>query len=299
MAYNEYWETDEFEDLVARGLIGLYETKIKRTKKCPKAVRFDDEILNKMRRVGCYFAPGDRLAHFKFEENGDSSATQEIDIINDGLPDNALVSLHPKNFDNVDKDIFLISFFLEKLNSIPRPFASDIGGKAYRLMQISFTDKKTEGHGTIVTVDKFGKLQSCYISENNGVDAIGRPIKVKLKPFAPGKSEGCTDYHSVWSSFCFQISQDRRYLWNVQAQEGIAKSTFGVYPEQIKSLFYARDLPQTDTGRKRPILHWVNAHQRRMKIGTEVDVEKYLRGTHEFVMNGTKFKITNPLKQKL
>lgn len=38
--YSGYWETDEFEDLVARSLIGLYETKIKKSKKCPKIVRF-------------------------------------------------------------------------------------------------------------------------------------------------------------------------------------------------------------------------------------------------------------------
>ncbi len=40
-----------------------------------------------------------------------------------------------------------------------------------------------------------------------------------------------------------------------------------------------------------------SAHQKRMKSGTDVDIDKYLRGTHEFVYNNTKFEITNPTKK--
>jgi len=56
-------------------------------------------------------------------------------------------------------------------------------------------------------------------------------------------------------------------------------------------------LPLTVTGRKKPILHWVRAHQRRIKEGVDIDINKHLRGCCEFVMNDTKFCITLPHKQ--
>jgi hypothetical protein len=104
------------------------------------------------------------------------------------------------------------------------------------------------------------------------------------------------DFTTTSASSVIQFWQDRRYLWNVTAKEGIAKATFSVYPEQVKSLFYARDMPMTETGRKRPILHWVAAHNRRLKNGIDVDIDKHLRGINEFVYQGTKFVISRPLK---
>jgi hypothetical protein len=103
----------------------------------------------------------------------------------------------------------------------------------------------------------------------------------------------------VWASCVLGLGSDKKHLWNVTANEGFAKATFGVYPEQIKSLFYSRELPMTETGRKRPILHWVRSHRRRIKEGIEVDIEKHLKGINEFVYNGTKFIITRPLKLKV
>jgi hypothetical protein len=92
------------------------------------------------------------------------------------------------------------------------------------------------------------------------------------------------------------LFNDKRFLWNVVASEGRAKVTFGVYEEQIKSLFYARDLPLTATGRKRPILHWVAAHRRRIKSGVDIDITKHLRGCSGFDMLGTRFDIINPVR---
>jgi hypothetical protein len=87
---------------------------------------------------------------------------------------------------------------------------------------------------------------------------------------------------------------DRVNMFNVMAEEGEAKALFGIYESQIKSLFYARKLPMTITGRKKPILHWVKAHQRRIREGIEIDIKKYLRGESDFVMNGTRFHIVSP-----
>ena len=50
----------------------------------------------------------------------------------------------------------------------------------------------------------------------------------------------------------------------------------------------------TATGRKRPVLHLVEAHKRRMQNGTEIDVTSFLRGSMEVEMNGTLFKVHAP-----
>ena len=61
--------------------------------------------------------------------------------------------------------------------------------------------------------------------------------------------------------------------------------------EQIKSLLYARSLPVTATGRKRPILHLVAAHRRRIKEGVDIDIGEFLRGVKKVEMGGTVFTV--------
>lgn len=292
--YDKYWESEEFEDLVTRSIIGLNENNVKRLKKAPKPLRFNEDVFSSYKKIGCYFPPGDRVIRFVDDEKtGRASWTQEIDIINDGLPDRATYTHLPGDDAS---DCYLHTFYLERIPSLPRLFGSDIKGKYYRIMQMFFENKCVSGCGSIIVVDKEGNVQSCYMEGVHTDSITGRSQLIKNRPVNDNPLSRSVDYYCVWASVTIQTYQDRRFLWNVQAQDGVAKSTFGVYPEQIQSLFYARDLPETGTGRKRPILHWVNSHQRRMKSGTEVDIEKYLRGTHEFVMNGTKFKITNPVK---
>lgn len=294
-AYNEYWETDEFEDLVTRSLIGLYETRVKKEKRAPKCIRFNEDTFKRFKSIGCYFAPHDRLCCIQDNGNDKSSFIQEIDILNDGLPTRATLTLTAMDDDN---DSYLRAFYLEHIPFLPKPFASEIRGRYYRITQIFFENHHVSGCGTVLAVDREGKMQSCYIKDVEYDPITKRVIPFKNRPVLDKNLGGCEDYYSVWGSVAIQFYQDRLHLWNVQAYDGTAKATFGVYPQQIQSLFYARDLPQTDTGRKRPILHWVQSHQRRIKSGTEVDVEEYLRGTHEFVMNDTKFRITNPLKER-
>ena len=64
--------------------------------------------------------------------------------------------------------------------------------------------------------------------------------------------------------------------------------------EEIKSLLYARSLPMTDTGRKRPILHLVEAHTRRLRNGTDINIDTFLRGTQIIDMYGTRFTVRPP-----
>lgn len=106
---------------------------------------------------------------------------------------------------------------------------------------------------------------------------------------------------TVWPAMVFNAWADRRCLWQVRTTDHVVEHfatplTLGVAEEHIKSLFYARSLPVTESGRKRPILHWVRAHARRMREGTDIDVRRHLRGITEFEMDGLRFAIVSPDK---
>lgn len=106
---------------------------------------------------------------------------------------------------------------------------------------------------------------------------------------------------SYYSAGAISLLADRRYLWNIRTKEpmdpvGNAIIDFGVEEEMVKSLVFARDEPLTASGRKRPILHWVSAHKRRIKEKIDVDIRKYLRGITEFKIEGLNFEITSPAK---
>jgi hypothetical protein len=112
------------------------------------------------------------------------------------------------------------------------------------------------------------------------------------------------DINSSMHYGCGAISllSDRQYLWLVETKEKVSNKhsaivQFGVDSEIIKSLFYARSQPLTESGRKRPILHWVREHQRRIKSGIDIDISKFLRGITEFKMENINFKITQPIKK--
>lgn len=292
--YSPYWETEEFEDLVTRGLIGLYETKVKKDKKGPKCNRFNEEFLIKLRRKGCYFPSHDRVIALDFIDDKTPNKIQNIDIANEGLPPFAMWSTNAHG--SVNKSDYLWTFYMEKIPELPSPFKKPRKGVVYRCMQV-FYGEHVEGCGTFIVIDKEGNMESCYAPVQSIDRITGRPIQLQRRPrMTDLTGPEITDYYVYYATCAIQIFQDRKFLWNVVAKEGHAKATFTVYPEQIKSLFYARDLPMTESGRKRPILHWVQSHRRRMKEGTDISIEKYLRGTQEFVFNNTQFEITSPLK---
>lgn len=106
-------------------------------------------------------------------------------------------------------------------------------------------------------------------------------------------------WHGALLAYAVSIHNDRRYFWEVTATEAFwdghpAKAMFSIDEEYVKSLFYARSVPLTTTGRLRPILHWVSSHKRRLEKGIDIDVKKHLRGIDSFVMHGVNFCITEP-----
>lgn len=83
----------------------------------------------------------------------------------------------------------------------------------------------------------------------------------------------------------------------ILAEDSGVKTRFSVFETQAKSLFYARDLIPSDEGRQRPILHWVQAHKRRIKEGIEINISQHLRGVSEFNLFGAQMKILCPQKK--
>ncbi len=290
MEKNEYWDKEEFEDLVATSLIAMYENDInKACLKVPNFIKVNEKDLQDIREIGAYFAPPDRVG-----------MEGHIHVEFDGYPEKAIWS--PRILECATSNThwlaeqYFTAFYLKKINSLPPAilnyqllrYFKDM--KFYKMLYFSATKKdKLSLQKSYITIDKEGKIHDTYARTPKG-----ERWPLSVGTFANQDDVIPTD--KIWASCALNAWSDRKHLWNVTAKEHEAKATFGVYPEQIKSLFYAREMPMTETGRKRPILHWVAAHQRRIKKGIDIDIEKYLRGVNEFVYQGTKFIITRPLK---
>jgi hypothetical protein len=287
---NTYWEKEEFEDLVIRSLMSLYETKImKKCFKVPSFIRPSEKDIKEIRSFGCYFPANDRL-----------HLLGDYDLKNDGITKKACLGWDPIDFDYKEKN--LDSYFrichVKLINNIPSGILSYKkikyfnNQKIYKIIYFDATNKNGIWiQKSYVTMNEEGTFNITYGRHQDD----GRLLSLS---FGESKEFNIpTDIGYATAVLSFQA--DTRYLWNVTAKEGIAKATFCVYPEQIKSLFYSREMPLTETGRKRPILHWVAAHQRRIKNGIDIDIEKHLRGITEFTYQGTKFTITRPIKMIL
>lgn len=270
-----WWDKAEFEERVARALMMCFEDKITTVMPvAPEGKRYSfkdahakptQRDLDLIRKHGPYFAPQDRLTIHGL-----------YDYKLDGMPQYTCLAHSNDEIIYNQQKAYMLAVQCNRVytNSLPDTVRFPIGMYAafYRMTLLQpMQAGDIDAYAYYIAVRRDGEI----LTENNYYQAEGI---IKL------------------ASMSLTLYADRKYLWNVQANEHIAKASFGVYEEQIKSLFYARQLPMTATGRKRPILHWVNAHQRRMKEGIDVDIDKYLRGTEEFLMDGTKFSITQPRK---
>lgn len=124
------------------------------------------------------------------------------------------------------------------------------------------------------------------------------PCKARDFPYAAGAAD-----LAVYASGALQTAAEMRGMWHVETEESVISLPtpikLGVDAEIVKSLFYARQAPLSESGRRRPILHWVRSHQRRLATGIDIDIEKHLRGVTEFEMDGFPFRIVQPLKRQL
>lgn len=265
------WEKEEFDDIIVRSLIGLYDDKnITNTRAQHPLSRVTKSDIAFARNIGCYIVPNDRIID-----------GEQLDFISDGLPPFAsFTEQEERQSSPEDLRDYITLYFAKRLKRLPGSLKT-LGHKAYYEM-LTWAPQASGGsylHKMYIGFSISGKAYPAFAGD--------------MLRFGPKYQQSL----SLLAQATLQFWQDRRYLWNVQAIEAEAKCTFGVYENQIKSLLYSRKSPLAETGRRRPILHWVRSHRRRMKSGVDIDIEKHLRGITEFVMDGTMFRITRPIKR--
>jgi hypothetical protein len=210
-----------------------------------------------------------------------------VDLTNDELPDYAAIGMtrHKKG------QFAQCAYACEAPDFIGRKYSALAGAtKVYRV-------------GIVTGYDSLSRQM--VTEKSNNIESVVDPYFAAVMP--DGTCVGSNvDGAANWFganvlAYVVGLHNDRRYFWDVQATEEFwdgfpAKAHFSIDKEYVKSLFYARSVPMTDKGRLRPILHWVKAHQRRIKEGIEIDIEKHLRGIDAFSMHGVKFQINAPRK---
>lgn len=283
----DIWENESVEESLFKAIYGLSEEKYWNPQS-GGIVGFRDIFMSKA--VGCYFPPIGRAFY-----------TKTIDVKNDGLPG----VCHLSGFDNFfyygqTEDIPTVaSCTIFPIKSAPERVRVPKGHALYKIIFWKFYENGApptfnyelnpcdEGMNTIIWND--------YVAVNINSDSV--------IPCFHKNSTRSLNRDFVRFLFCTTVSSeaDRRFLWNVSLHYPFADKMriwldFGVHEEHVKSLLFARDTPLTETGRKRPIQHWVSSHKRRIKNKIEINVEKYLRGVTEFQMHGYDFIISSPRK---
>jgi hypothetical protein len=281
------WSGEDFEHNVAAALISVYETKIKRNK--GSALPLKEKHLGIFRKYGPYI-PGNGRVHLY---------GKEFDMVNDELPLQGVLGARGGQYKGTAANQYEGYFFcicFKKARSIPKGCTIRKNGRLYEYRIISASESHgIEGERNFFTVSNGGEITACDFAgfRRFGAEFGGQAI-VRLSD----KEPHILDEVELWASTALQFCADKRFCWNIIAEEGRARVTLGAEKEEIKSLLYARDLPQTATGRKRPVLHLVESHKRRLKSGTDIDITPFLRGTQKVEMGGTVFSVIPPLVRK-
>lgn len=264
------WDKEEFEELVSAALISMFETKLhKKAKGLHPIAQMKPSDIVEMRKLGPYFPPADRLVNI-----------EQIDLLNDGLPSRAIwASKNGWIGDWYGTNPYLLINHVQRVNRLP-PEISFIAGVPYLLRWLLPSDKGL-----------FGLKRYAVVCPDGTTKTPRHLERIEDREYQEERKQD-----AMVLAGTIQFWQDRRYLWNVCATEKTARAMFGVYQDEIQSLFYSREAPRSETGRKRPILHWVRSHRRRLREGIEIDVREHLRGTASFEMDGTTFEITRPIK---
>ena len=296
----DIWDEEEIEASIFNAFYAL-NSEVFTVHPLSRTFTFRDNFVCKT--VGCYFPPKDRV----FYKNC-------LDVRNDGMPltctfsgagDYFDISYHERVGRRPDLSTVVI-FPIKKLPKGVKGLGSDF---YYKLLHWEFyedgVEQKTFRYAEFdeKSVKNSNMLVSgCYVGINSKDDRI---IPVIDPKWVYNRYKFSRQWIKSAFSLCVNAYLDARYLWNVDCYYQYGKNLnvwlkFGVYEEHIKSLLYSRDLPVTASGRKRPIQHWVKAHKRRIKKGTDItQVKKHLRGINRFEMFGYKFLISNPMKKDL
>lgn len=215
-----------------------------------------------------------------------------LDVRNDGLPDYAAIPLaRPQGLD--DGFDFIVA---QKVPKLPIGYKAVPGAQAFIHAGVFY--------GAPADRSERRMLSNEVLKWSGGYLSVHGDRLLPTRTQAPGINGGPFGILARYTSAAVQTVSDFRHLWTVETEEtpmgGKLPPTplrLGVNGGIIKSLFYARQAPRAESGRRRPILHWVRQHQRRIADGVDVDVRKHMRGVTEFEMDGFPFRITSPVKE--
>ena len=278
---SDAWSSEEFERRVTAATIALYENATDPECKVNGISNFDASHFARMRRHGVYIPSPDRvclspesgMSVLRWPPVGCMSLGSQYKVIGDGHPDDLIES-------------YCRLVYFRRLNKLPSHSAMLANGDAYELVLAWPQD-----NGPVVGITRY-----LTVNKRNGIISPTAPAWHAKNPSVGAKIKSDPDFatEAFALSSAVQFIDDSRHIWAITAQNDDSKVTVGAHAESVKSLLYARSLPMTKTGRKRPILHVVHAHRRRLANGTDVSVDDFLRGTREVVMDNTRYTVSAP-----
>jgi hypothetical protein len=281
-----YWEQEGFADFVEKTLDVMgqpYGQMLGACKRLEKHYRISKKQWRGLRARGLYFPPDDEVV---LNPVGDTTIWTQVTnypiTSSFSAPTNPDDSKSDDSFETIYRGIWIF-----KRHRLPKPYG--ISGEYKFAYEINILN--------ILPTGKFITMRDCcVITEDHTIIPATSPT-ITVSPHSKISPEWAANENwAIGAGIALQVHEDRQRLWIVLAEGEDAASSFGVKIEQVKSLFYARSAPLTAAGRRRPILHWVDAHKRRLANGTEVDIAAHIRGVTEVEMGGTRFVITEPEK---
>lgn len=281
----DFWAESDFEDTVAASLIACFESRVKKNRGAAPADRLTNERVAVLRAEGPYISSNSRLVLA-----GDEGEYWPFDLANDKLPVKGMCAFRPKGLTKeCNPSAYLIALYVKQASALGQYWRTGKSGTLYEMLSMAAETDGVNGERKFFTVTSKGDVVPCIqqIPNNHGYQP-----GIKVTSVTTPKDEA--EENGIWASVTLQMLADRRHCWTITAQEKIARAHLGCMQEEIKSLLYARSLPMTSTGRKRPILHLVESHKRRMQSGTDVDVSAFLRGVQTVEIGGTLFKVSPP-----
>lgn len=281
----DFWAEPDFEDTVAASLIACFESKVKKNRGAAPADRLTEDRVAVLRYEGPYIASNSRWI-----EGASNGEYWPFDLANDKLPIKGVYAFRPIGKSKQEcPDAYLIAIYIKQAPALGQYWQTKERGTLYEMLVMTAENDGIQGERRFFTVTAGGKVVPCWqkIPNNHGYQPGAKLTTLKTP-------EDELNQTGIWASVTLQMLADRRHCWTIAAQEKIARAHLGCMQEEIKSLLYARSLPMTSTGRKRPILHLVESHKRRMQNGTDIDVSAFLRGVQTVEIGGTQFTVTPP-----
>ena len=271
-----YWSHEDFERSIEEGIITCFESKIRHNEGAHPQDRISKGHLEFIRNKGLWFFSQTRIVLAN-----DKLQIMPMDIMPEGTWSIGGREKSPGQYDGYN-----ITFMFRRIHAAPGGWRQRVSGNLYEGAYVVAKNNGVTGERWFFTVASNGTISHC-----KNLKIPGNLPRNELELTSSLEVEHCQ-----WPMFAMQYTSDSRHTWVITAQEHKAKVNLCCAREEVKSLLYARSLPLTATGRKRPILHLVAAHRRRIKEGVEVDVNEFLRGQRVVEMNGTRFSVRPPEK---